>query len=130
MEARAIDHLNLAIPADGVADALDFYRDSLGFGVEDLDRYRQGERSIFTFRLGDTSVIHVSPMEDFQPPSKRNFVHACIVLEASIDEIHSLTECENILVERESNPLGATGRNPAMYITDPFGYTLELKEAM
>jgi len=36
---------------------------------------------------------------------------------------------EEIEVLRESTPLGATGRNPAVYVSDPFGYTLELKQA-
>lgn len=129
MDARAIDHVNLAIPADRVDDALSFYRDALGFGVEDLDAYRDGDRSIFTFRLGETCVVHVSPVDDFEPPSGNNFAHVCIVLEASVDEIRDLVEREDIEVEREGNPLGATGRNPAVYVSDPFGYTLELKAA-
>lgn len=129
METRAIDHVNLAIPVDGVEDALGFYRDALGFDVEDLAAYRNGERSIFTFRLGETSVVHVSPTDDFEPPSKRNFVHMCLVLEEPIDEIRDLAAREGLDVEREGNPLGATGRNPAVYVSDPFGYTLELKAA-
>jgi catechol 2,3-dioxygenase-like lactoylglutathione lyase family enzyme len=127
METRALDHVNLAIPADGVDDAVDFYRDRLGFDLEDLAAFRAGDRPLFTVRLGDTAVIHLSPDESFSPPTGENYVHVCFVLEGTIEEIRDLAERADLSVERESNPLGATGRARALYVTDPFGYTLELK---
>jgi catechol 2,3-dioxygenase-like lactoylglutathione lyase family enzyme len=129
MDARAIDHVNFMIPEAGIDDALAFYRDTLGFETENLDAYREGERSLFTFRLGESCVIHVSPDEAFDAPTERNLRHVCLVLAASIDEIkRTLDEAEHD-VRRESTPLGATGRNPAVYVEDPFGYVLELKAA-
>lgn len=129
MEATHVDHVNLRIPADRIDEALSFYRDALGFGVEDLGAYRDGERPIFTFRLGERAVIHVSPTDDFEAPSGRNFAHVCIVFDATIEEVRELLDREGIEVERSGTPLGATGSNPAVYVRDPFGYVLELKEA-
>jgi catechol 2,3-dioxygenase-like lactoylglutathione lyase family enzyme len=131
MDVRAIDHVNLSIPESRVDDAVAFYRDSLGFGMEDLEAYRAGERPLFTARLGETCVIHFSPVDDaeFEPPAGANFSHVCLIVESDVEGIRDLAEREGVPVERESTPLGATGRNGALYVTDPFGYTLELKAA-
>jgi catechol 2,3-dioxygenase-like lactoylglutathione lyase family enzyme len=129
MEARAIDHVNLSMPEDRIDEALAFYRDALGFETENLDAYREGTRPLFSFRLGDTCIIHVSPTDGFEPPTGNNFDHVAIVLEASIDAIRNLLDDHGIEIERDGTPLGATGRNPAVYVRDPFGYLLELKEA-
>lgn len=129
MDVRSIDHVNLSVPESRVEDALAFYRDSLGFGIEELDAYRSGDRPLFTARLGETCVIHFSPVgdEEFEPPSGHNFVHVCLLMESDVEGIRDLADREDLPVERESTPLGATGRNGALYVTDPFGYTLELK---
>lgn len=129
LHVAAFDHVNLQIPSDGVDDALAFYRDTLGFSVEDLAAYREGERPIFTFRLTDTAVIHVRPTDQFEAPSDRNFGHFAIVFDASIDAIRSRLAEAAVPIERDGNPKGATGSNPAVYVRDPFGYLLELKQA-
>lgn len=129
MEARAIDHVNLRIPNEQVDDALAFYRDTLGLGVEGLEAYRDGDRPLFTFRLSETCIIHVSPADEFEPPSEQNLRHVCIVLEATVDEIKDALDEAGYDVRRESTPLGATGRNPSVYVEDPFGYVIELKQA-
>lgn len=127
MHAQAIDHVNVRVPADRIDEAVAFYRDGLGFDTENLDAYREGERPLFSFRLNAESVIHVSPTDEFERPTETNYRHYCIVLDADIEEIKRVVDDAGIEIQRESNPLGATGRNPAVYVEDPFGYTLELK---
>jgi len=122
-----LDHVNLRIPENRVDDAAAFYRDTLGFPLEDLDAYRAGERPIFSVRLSETSIIHLSPSEAFEPPAEDNFDHAAIVVEESIDAVKRELEEADIAIERESTPKGATGTAPAVYIRDPFGYRLEIK---
>lgn len=129
MQARHMDHVNFRIPEDRVDEAIAFYQDALGFDVEGLEAYREGERPIFGFRLGEASVMHVLPVDDFEEASGRNFDHVAIVLETTIEECKATLADAGIEVERESTPLGATGTNPAVYVRDPFGYLLELKEA-
>lgn len=129
MKASHMDHVNLRIPEDRIDDAIAFYRDALGFEVEGLEAYREGERPIFTFRLGETCVIHVTPIDDFEGFSGRGFDHVAIVLEATIEECRATLDDAGIEIERNATPLGATGSNPAVYVRDPFGYLLELKEA-
>jgi catechol 2,3-dioxygenase-like lactoylglutathione lyase family enzyme len=129
MQGRAIDHVNVQIPEDRVDDALEFYRDGLGFAAEKLEAYRDGERPLFSFRLSDSAVIHVRPIDpsEFEPPERTSYDHFAIVLDADIDEIRETLSAADIDVRRSSNPLGATGRNPAVYVDDPFGYVIELK---
>ena len=129
MRARAIDHVNLRIPDDEVQAALEFYRDALGFEPENLDAYRAGDRSLFSFRLGDSCVVHVRPVDDFEPPSDANFDHFAIVVETTAAAVRERLEDAGVEVVREGNPLGATGRNPAVYARDPFGYLVEFKQA-
>lgn len=129
MRARAIDHLNLKIPEDRLDEALGFYRDVLGFEPENLIAFREGDRSLFSFRLAESCIIHVRPTEGFEEPTGDNLDHFCLVLEATVDEIRTTLEEAGHEIQRESTPLGATGRNPAVYVEDPFGYVLELKEA-
>jgi len=127
---RHLDHANLTIPADRVDDAVAFYRDALGFELEDLDAYRAGDRPIFSVRLSATSLLHVSPSESFEPPRETNFDHVAIVVEESIDAIERELTDAGIEIEREPRALkGATGTAPAVYVRDPFGYRVEIKAA-
>lgn len=128
MDTHHIDHVNIRIPKSGVDDAVAFYADSLGFEPEQLDAYREGDRTLFSFRLGPESVLHVRPVNDFEPPSGTSYDHWAIVVTQPIREVKQRLEDAGINVRRESNPLGATGRAPAVYVEDPFGYIIELKE--
>lgn len=128
MNPSHLDHVNLRIPVEGVDDAVAFYRDTLGFELEDLNAYRAGERPIFSVRLSETSLIHVSPSEEFDPPGERNFDHVAIVVDDPIDAIERDLREAGVEIEREARDLkGATGTAPAVYARDPFGYRVEIK---
>ncbi|MFB6096350.1 MAG: VOC family protein [Haloferacaceae archaeon] len=127
MHARHIDHVNLQIPADGAAAARDFYGETLGFGIEDT-LYEAGEKSFFDVRLSATAVIHLWPSEAFEPPSGTNFNHVCVVVEEDQAEVVQRLEADGVEIDKQSDsPRGATGEAPSVYVTDPFGYQLELK---
>lgn len=129
MDGRAIDHVNVKIPEDRVGDAVAFYRDGLGFKPEQLEAYRNGDRTLFSFRISETAVLHVRPVDpdEFTEPDGSNYDHFAIVLDEDIDTILETLDEASIEVRRTSNPLGATGRNPAAYVADPFGFVIELK---
>ncbi len=127
MDAARIDHVNIRIPRDGVEEAVSFYQDVLGFEPEKLELYRDGERTSFAFRLGDTAMLHVRPVDDFTRPEKGNYDHLCIVVDTGIGELKQHLDDHDIEIDREGTPWGSTGRAPAVYITDPFGYSIELK---
>lgn len=130
MNVTAIDHVNLRIPDDGVTDALNFYRDGLGFEIEGLDRYEAGEKPFFDLRLTPAHVIHLWPTPEFDPPEATNYDHVALCVDAEIETITDDLADAGIEVEQElDSPLGATGEAPAVYLRDPFGYRVELKQA-
>jgi catechol 2,3-dioxygenase-like lactoylglutathione lyase family enzyme len=129
MDVRSIDHVNLCVPEDGVEAALGFYRDRLGFGVEGVEAYREGDQPFFDVRLAPAHVIHLWPTDEFEPPSGRGFNHVALVVESDIGAVKDRLSAADVPVESElDSPLGATGRAPAVYVRDPFGYRVELKE--
>ncbi|KAB1185014.1 MULTISPECIES: VOC family protein [Haloferax] len=127
MEATAIDHVNLRIPDDAVDDAVEFYGDALGFDIENRDLFESDEKPFISVRLTPVSIIHLQPTEDFHPPTDRAFDHVAIEFDHTIDELQEHLDAAGVEVDRQLEPLGATGVAPAVYVTDPFGYTLELK---
>jgi catechol 2,3-dioxygenase-like lactoylglutathione lyase family enzyme len=127
MDVSAIDHVNIRIPTDGVEDAVAFYRDALGFEPENLDRFRDGERTIFSFRLNEDAIIHVRPVDSFSPPDGEGFDHFAIVVDEPIEAVRARLDEAGVEIERDGNPLGATGRAPAVYVRDPFGFLIEIK---
>lgn len=130
MDARAIDHVNLRIPADGVEPAVDFYGERLGFEIEGLDRYRADDKPFFDVRLTQANVIHLWPTPSFDSPEATNYDHVAILIEESIETIREELTAAEVPIEQElTAPLGATGEAPAVYVRDPFGYRVELKEA-
>lgn len=129
MDGIAVDHVNIQVPENRVDEAVSFYRDALGFEPEDLEAYREGNRPLFSFRISKTCVIHVRPIPDveFEPPTDNNYDHFALLLDESIETIRATLEDADIEIQRSSTPLGATGRNPAVWVSDPFGYVIELK---
>lgn len=122
-----LDHINIRIPVGREEDALVFYRDVLGLEPMRLEAYRADDRTTFFVRLGKDAVINVRPVDDFSPPSGDNYDHFCIRMDVTADELDTLLADHGIEVLREGTPLGATGRGPARYVEDPFGYVIELK---
>lgn len=129
MDVEAIDHVNLHIPEDGVDEAVAFYRDGLGLELENLDLFEAGEKPFFSVRLAPAHVVHVQPDPAFESPSSSNFDHLAVTVSGDAESLKADLDAAGIEVDRELDPLGATGTNPAVYVTDPFGYTLELKVA-
>ena len=127
MDATEIDHAKLLIPADGVDTALGFYRDALGFAVDGMDLYESGEKPFFSVRLAPGAVIHVEPDDSFEPPARTGYDHVAVRVDDTIEGIERELEAAAVGIDRRLDPLGATGVAPAVYVTDPFGYRLELK---
>lgn len=127
--SQRIDHVNIRIPEGDVERAVAFYDGLLGFEPLKLDAYRAGERTSFFFRVGETSVLTIRPVETFEPPSGENLDHFCIVLEETVEELKPRLEERGVEIVREGTPFGATGRAPSVYVRDPFGYLVELKQS-
>jgi lactoylglutathione lyase len=127
MDGTAIDHVKLRIPADGIETALAFYRDALGFGIDGMDLYESGEKPFFSVRLAPGAVVHLEPDEAFAAPTQTAYDHIAVRVDDDIEGIEATLADAGIEIDRRLDPLGATGVAPAVYVTDPFGYRLELK---
>ncbi|RLM90797.1 VOC family protein [Halobellus sp. Atlit-38R] len=127
MNATAIDHVKLHIPDEGIETALGFYRDALGFGIDGMDLYESGAKPFFSVRLAPGAVIHLQPSDEFEEPTKAAYDHVAIRVDETIDGIEATLDDAGVEIDRRLDPLGATGVAPAVYVTDPFGYRIELK---
>ena len=112
MNIIAIDHVNIQIPKSGVEDALEFYSNILGFKAEQIDEYKKGVRTLFTFRLGENAVLHIRPIDDFSPPDKSNYDHFALIVDIPISEVKSKLSDANMSIMREGKALGSHGRAP------------------
>lgn len=126
MRAEVIDHVNLRIPRDGVDDAVWFYRDLLGFAAENLEGYRAGANTLFAFQPVQGCKINIRPVAQFEPPGV-NFDHLAVVVDSSSEELRAVLAEAGVEITRERDRSHLAGAAVAVYIKDPFGYTLELR---
>ncbi|MFB6241752.1 MAG: VOC family protein [Candidatus Nanosalina sp.] len=128
MNPEKIDHINLKIPKNSVEDTLSFYRDFLGMKPFRLEKYRHDERTSFFLKTESGQMLNIRPSTDFQEPEEENLDHFCIQVDKDSEKIREEAEEQGYRVVGTGNPLGSEGRNPAVYVKDPFGYKIELKE--
>ncbi|AOW80172.1 lactoylglutathione lyase [Halodesulfurarchaeum formicicum] len=127
MDAIAMDHVNLRIPAAGRDRAVEFYGEKLGFEIELEDAFDAGDRPFFAVRLTPQSVLHLWPDPEFEPPQKQNFDHVAIHLDASIEAIREDLAAAGVESVDDREVFGAMGTARSVYVQDPFGYLVELK---
>ena len=130
MEVVDMDHVALRVSE--LERALEFYHDTLGMEVRDRDRYESGEVPFVAVVAGGRHV-HLVPTEDEIDVGGE---HICFLLRSSEKDTSDETET---LIERiedagyeveEGEPYdryGAYGYDPAVYVRDPDGRSVELK---
>ena len=110
-----------------------FYRDVLGLPIQFLDEYRAGERPFVSARIGN-QLLDLVPDPTYDPDDGRNkggFLHFCVGVDvgALARIIPWLKEQGVTVIEDQPMPrMGATGMGLSIYISDPDGYIVELKE--
>jgi lactoylglutathione lyase len=128
MEVTTIDHVNLRVPTESVAELRAFY-ERLGFEAEGVEELRSGELPFFDVRLDGDHVIHLWPDEGFSEPTGENYDHVALVVDAPIDEVEAELAAAGVeITDTNEAPKGATGWEPSLYVEDPAGYTVELKQ--
>ena len=103
-----------------------FYMDILGCTVERINP----EISLIQLRFGEHLIDLVPGEGQNAPENKASLDHFCLSIKC--DDLEGLVdELKNKGVTMQSDtPIartGAYGRSPAIYLTDPEGYTVELK---
>ncbi len=112
--------------------ALGFYRDVLGLRIEFLDEYRRGERPFVSARAGD-QLIDLVPDATYNPEAgglTGGFLHFCVEVEPALARIVPWLKERGVHVieEQPVARMGARGMGLSVYVTDPDGYVVELKE--
>ena len=127
----ALDHFVLRVR--DLDAALGFYRDILGLPIEFLAEYRAGQRPFVSARVGG-QLIDLVPDPTYDPAAGRShggFLHFCVGIEAGqLAAVGSWLKERGVTVleDQPAQRMGATGMGWSIYITDPDGYVVELKE--
>ncbi len=127
----ALDHFVLRVR--DLDTSLAFYRDVLGLPIAFLEEYRAGQRPFVSARAGD-QLIDLVPDPTYDPELGQRhggFMHFCVGVPAgSLARIRPWLQERGVkaLADEPVLRMGATGMGLSIYITDPDGYVIELKE--
>src|SRR5215470_9175312 len=131
LTVTALDHFVLRVR--DLDRSIGFYRDLLGLPIECLDEYRAGTRPFVSARIGG-QLIDLVPDPDYDPEAgfrAGGFMHLCVRLARPplAEAIPWLREHGIELVSDAPVPrMGATGMGLSIYVRDPDGYIVEIKE--
>lgn len=120
VQARGIDHVVLNV-AD-VERSVAWYVERLGFEPLRLDEWRRGEVLFASVRLTDTFIIDLFANER----SGANVDHLCLVVDPlDLDAVAASDEFD--VVSGPSEVFGAQGMGRSVYVRDPDGNVVELR---
>ncbi len=130
LTVSGLDHFVLRVR--DLDAALHFYRDVLGLPIEFLDEYRAGTRPFVSARVGQ-QLIDLVPDPTYDPDAGRatgGFLHCCVEVDGRLSEIVPWLKARGVtLIEEQPVPrMGARGMGMSIYVSDPDGYVVELKE--
>lgn len=119
MRATSLDHIVL-----NVADArrsLDFYAGMLGLEPVRLAEWEAGEALFVSVRIDATTIIDLLETE----VTGTNVDHFCLVID---DDVDGLVAAGTFEVESgPSEVFGARGQGRSIYVRDPDGHLVELR---
>lgn len=126
----ALDHFVLRVR--DLDRSIGFYRDVLGLPLECLDEYRAGTRPFVSARVGG-QLIDLVPDPTYDPDagmSSGGFLHLCVRVAGSLDDVLPRVRARDVVMIEDAPMmrLGATGYGRSIYVRDPDGYIVELKE--
>jgi catechol 2,3-dioxygenase-like lactoylglutathione lyase family enzyme len=119
LTVTAIDHIVLPVP--DVAAVVAWYRDELGLGVERQELFDEGKVPFVSLRISPTTLIDVMPGE----PTGTNVDHVAVVVEEDVDELAASGRFEVEI--GPADLFGARGQGRGIYIRDPAGNLVELR---
>ncbi len=121
------DHTNWRVR--DVEASVRFYEDVLGLCAYNLDEYRARKSSLVSIRISESFILHLRPDPELESAGSEGYDHLALVLENTTPEALAQHLADHgVGIERSlSNPKGARGVGPALYVRDPDGYLIELK---
>ena len=125
-----LDHFVLRVRDLDVA--LHFYRNVLGLPILFLDEFRAGQRPFVSARIGE-QLLDLVPDQTYDRDAGRHtggFLHFCVEIQGTLQSIIPRLKASGVhFLEDQPVPrMGARGMGLSVYVTDPDGYVVELKE--
>ena len=113
--------------------AIAFYGGALGLPIECLDEYRAGTRPFVSARVGGQLIDLVpDPTYDADAGMRSGgFLHLCVRVAGRLEgDVLPRVRARGVEVMEDAPMvrLGATGYGRSIYVRDPDGYVVELKE--
>jgi catechol 2,3-dioxygenase-like lactoylglutathione lyase family enzyme len=131
LSVTGLDHFVLRVR--DLDQSIGFYRDMLGLPIECLEEYRAGTRPFVSARVGG-QLIDLVPDATYDPEAgmrSGGFMHLCVRVAGGLErEVLPRVRAAGVEVVEDAPMirLGATGYGPSIYVRDPDGYIVELKE--
>ena len=120
VRATGIDHLVLNV-AD-VERSVAWYSEHLGLAPLRLEEWRRGEVLFASVRIDETTIIDLFEAER----SGTNVDHLCVVVEDT--DLEALAGSHEFdVIGGPSEVFGAQGMGRSVYVRDPDGNTVELR---
>lgn len=121
MRVTGLDHVVL-LCAD-VEASVSFYADVLGLEAIDVQAWRDKKAFFPSVRIDDSTILDLLQ----GAPDGRNTDHLCLVIEPT--DLNALAQRPDLdVVEGPVQRGGARGIGWSVYVKDPDGYLLELKQ--
>ena len=117
---RGLDHIVL-----NVADAersMRWYRDRLGLAPERYEEWKAGEAPFVSVRIDEGTIIDLFETDR----SGENLNHLALWVSGDVESIVAHPDVE--LVRRAPRVFGARGWGSAVYVRDPDGNEVELRQ--
>ena len=121
MQVTGFDHV--VVLCSDVEASLAFYSGVLGMESIDADAWRDGQAFFPSVRISESTIIDL--LEG--PSDGRNVDHFCLLLEPT--DLHELAKQPDLnVVEGPVERGGARGQGWSLYVLDPDGHLIELKQ--
>lgn len=121
VRVAALDHVVLTV-AD-VERSLAWYSNELGLAPVRLEEWRNGEVPFPSLRIDATTIIDLLP----GIPAGRNMDHLCLVVGPG-DLDHVVTCGHFHILDGPAPRFGARGEGISVYVQDPDGNVVELRQ--
>ena len=119
LTVTGIDHIVLQVPE--VAPVVAWYRDELGLAVERLEEFEAGRAVFVTVRIDATTIIDILPGER----TGENVNHFAVTVTEDVDELAAGGRFDVEIGPADLS--GAQGQGRGIYIRDPAGNLVELR---
>lgn len=124
VSVSGFDHLVLVV-AD-VERTLEWYTGALGLAGERVEEWRRGEVFFPSLRVDETTLIDIVPGDRLPNGGRGNLDHLCFVVEDDPAELAASGGFE--VVDGPAVRWGARGDAVAVYVKDPDGNVVELRQ--